>query len=164
VTENQGRAVIAFALLALYWFTRPRPLIASVSTSSTFNLGLTSKIRKFADAIARAEGFYVAGSIPARSNNPGDLKSPTWTYPGELEGQSLGEGIATFRSSNDGWNALYNQLALIVNGESSVYSLDDTIASMGSKWAGAGEGSTWAANVAAYVGAPASSKLYEVLV
>lgn len=168
MTINKQLAGVVVVLgLALWYFRRrvtaERAPIPSVTTETSFNLGVTNEIKRFAEAIARAEGYYVGGSIPFRANNPGNLTSPSWTFAGELEGQTLGaEKIAVFSTSQQGWNALYNQLVLIINGQSSVYTLDDTIASMGAKYAnGAPE---WAYNVAAYLKVPQSTKLYEVLI
>jgi hypothetical protein len=63
-------------------------------------------ISTWADAIARFEGFYTAGSRPQRNHNPGDLK---------FAGQSgaVGQdsaGFAIFPDDATGFQALYNQL------------------------------------------------------
>lgn len=173
---NTQQRVIAFGALAFaaFWLMKPKALTPSVTTSETIDLdplgglGMTDygrKIKDFGNAIARAEGFFVQGSIPARACNPGNLKTPSWTAPGEIEGATLGEGIACFQSVDAGWNALYRQLYLIVNGGSNVYSLDDTIATMAVKWTGnATEGSAWGNNVARTLGVDINTPLYEALV
>src|SRR5215471_15765462 len=51
-------------------------------------------VSRLSEAIARAEGFYVSGSIPQRQNNPGDL--------------TAGGTIMTFATAADGWNALHD--------------------------------------------------------
>jgi hypothetical protein len=63
-------------------------------------------ISTWADAIARFEGFYSAGSRPQRNNNPGDLK-----FAGQAG--AIGKdaaGFAIFPDAATGFQALYNQL------------------------------------------------------
>jgi len=55
-----------------------------------------------AQAIAKKEGFYVPGSIAARNNNPGNLRS--WGST------PIVSGYAKFATVQDGWNALYSQI------------------------------------------------------
>ena len=60
-------------------------------------------IRSFAEAIATMEGFYKPGSIAARNNNPGNLRS--WgTLPTR-------DGYAVFPTAAAGWGALEKQVA-----------------------------------------------------
>ena len=174
MTNASKAAALGVIGFAAYWLTRPRPLTASVTTSSTVDLdplglGMTDyprQIKDFATAIARAEGFFVNGSIPDQAHNPGNLKTPTWTAPGEIEGRTLGEGIALFESDGAGWNALYRQLHLIVTGESRVYNLDMTIRDMAARWVGTNEveAGQWARNVSLQLGVSESTKLYQALV
>lgn len=56
-------------------------------------------IEAIANAIASAEGFFVAGALPQRNNNPGDLRSAPWlTHPVVTNGfwtaNSIGAGVA----------------------------------------------------------------------
>jgi hypothetical protein len=67
-------------------------------------------IPTWADAIARFEGFYSAGSRPARNHNPGDLKFAG--QPGAIGQDSA--GFAIFPDDATGFQALYNQLAKYV--------------------------------------------------
>jgi hypothetical protein len=107
---------------------------------------VTPHIHRFALAIATAEGYYVANSIPRRANNPGNLIIPGWTGP------KIGsEGNSVFPSVEEGWRRLYKQLALIRDGRSRVYNVNMTIAQMGNKWAPGGAANipgAWAQNVA----------------
>lgn len=104
--------------------------------------GYPSSVYDLANAIAVAEGYGVAGAIPTRANNPGDLVVPGWSDA------VLGDqGIAVFPDVATGWDALYRQLDRIRTNRSHVYNLAMTITDMGNKWA-PGNGSTWAANVA----------------
>jgi hypothetical protein len=121
--------------------------------------GYSNPIKAFAAAIARAEGFTISNSIPARAHNPGNLAIPGWT------GETIGaEGISVFGSDAEGWERLYRQLQLIVDGRS-LYSLDWSIAQMGDRWAPAATnpGGYWARNVAAALGVPTSTRLRDVL-
>src|SRR5215469_16040434 len=98
---------------------------------------------QFAAAIAAAEGFNTPGSIPATHNNPGDLVN--WPgVPADANGYSI------FATAADGWNALQEQLDLILNGGSAYYNPEMSIAQMGSIWSGGDP--NWALNVAAYLG------------
>jgi hypothetical protein len=107
-------------------------------------------IKAFADAIARAEGFYVANSVPARAHNPGNLKLPgTPTIAG---------GISVFASDAEGWSKLYRQLNLIVTRQSRVYRPEMTILEMAQRWtATVSEQTAWARNVARGIGAAAGA-------
>lgn len=103
-------------------------------------------------AIAVAEGYWdgshniLSSNIPARAHNPGDLIIPGWT------GAKLGvQGISVFQDDAEGWDRLYHQLQLIVDGQSSVYTLDDTIESMARKWTSTDQGN-WSTIVAGQLG------------
>lgn len=114
-------------------------------------------IVRFAQAIARAEGFGLPGVIPTLAHNPGDLKIPGWSGP------TMGQGISVFANDADGWDRLYRQLMLIVSGKSHIYSLSDTISTMAAKWTSPTEAAAWGSNVAAVLGVPESSTLRELI-
>jgi hypothetical protein len=137
-------AVIAFLLL--------EGNAAGADTSGNYSASLVA----FAQAIAKAEGFGLAGRIPTLANNPGDLKIPGWT------GQTLGSGISVFPSPSVGWDRLYRQLQLIVDGQSAQYNLTDTIGSMAVKWTRT-DPTTWALIVASNLGVTADTYLSSVL-
>lgn len=62
---------------------------------------------KLARLIAQEEGFNVAGSLPQRSNNPGDLRhSPHSAHAGDPN------GIGRIDTPEDGWADLERQLQL----------------------------------------------------
>jgi hypothetical protein len=104
----------------------------------------------FAQAIATAEGYGVAGARPTVNNNPGDLVG----WPGVPQD---GEGYSVFPTPQAGWAALETQLSTISNGESAYYSPDMTIAQMGSTWADGDP--NWAANVSASLGVSSSAQV-----
>lgn len=164
MTPQRKAIAIGAAGLAAFLLFRPKRLTATVTTSEGFDLepygGMTvypAPIKRTAEAIARAEGFYVRGSIPQRAHNPGDLKVPNWTGP------TLGSGISVFQSDDAGWAALYKQLQAILTGRSNYYNLDMTIADMGNVWT-ATQKDSWAANVAGFLAVPVTTPLYSVLV
>lgn len=114
-------------------------------------------IKRFAEAIATAEGFGVPGAIPTRAHNPGDLKLPASLSPlGYLAGHTI------FATDEDGWQALYRQLQLIVDGRSRIYTLSMTIDEMGARYAPP-DPQTWARNVARVLGVPTNVRLRTVL-
>ena len=160
-------AVLGVAGFAAFHLLKPKAqLIAGVSdTANGVSLPYyPRKVNDLASAIARAEGFYVPGSIPQLAKNPGNLKSPTWTYAGEREGQTLGSGIVVFQTADAGWAALKRQLMLIISGESNVYSLAMTIRQMGTTWTGnATEGAAWSNNVALAFGVNPDTPLAQAL-
>jgi hypothetical protein len=156
MTKGQLIALGGVAAFLWWWFNPPP---GTVTTSEDFSFpgdtNYPESIKRFARAVAYAEGYGIPGAIPTVANNPGDLVLPGWS-------PTMGSaGIAVFDSADYGWNRLYRQLGLIVAGNSQVYALDDTIASMGLKWAGGD--SNWSKNVAAHLNVPASTPLWQVL-
>lgn len=125
---------------------------------TTVNDTAGNKVQAMAAAIARAEGFGVPLAIPTQANNPGDLKIPGWP-----KDKQVGEGISVFPSVTEGWSRLYRQLNLIVNGQSKVYTLGDTINSMAVKWTGSDNALAWANIVASTLGTETDALLSEVL-
>lgn len=64
-------------------------------------------IQELAEAIATAEGYYVPGSRPQKSNNPGSL------FPGGKWG--------VYATRDQGWNALRNLLNRALTGRSGMF-------------------------------------------
>lgn len=138
--ENVAAQVVAAAGLF-----DPAPLDSSgsaIDMTQTHDDALAPSLYDLAQAIARAEGYGVPGAVPTRANNPGDLVPPNWT--GDTANSA---GVAVFRSPDEGWAALYHQLALILSGRSHVYAPTDTIAQLAAKWTGGDQSDAWAANV-----------------
>lgn len=96
----------------------------------------TAGLIALAEAIAQAEGFGVDGAIPTVRHNPGDL---------EIDG--LGTPT-TFANDDDGWTALYAQLARIRDGRSAYYRPDMTLAQFAATWTATEQGA-WLSNVIA---------------
>lgn len=158
--NREGR--IALAVVVGAWILKYLRPIATVTTDWDWqlpNVSYSPAIQAAAQAIAKAEGFYVPNSIPARAHNPGNLKIPGWTGP------TLGGGICVFDSDGQGWAALHRQLQMIVDGRSQVYSLDMTLSEMGRLWtATATEQAAWSNNVASFLGVEPDQPLWSVLV
>lgn len=99
-------------------------------------------VQRLANAIASAEGFFVAGSRPARNHNPGDMTQ-------DLIGKAVGmDGpFVVYSSDADGWANLYAQINLWLQGGSSHANADSTITDLSSFYTKDNQ-STWAVNVA----------------
>jgi hypothetical protein len=67
----------------------------------------TGLIEAIANAIATAEGFFVAGALPSRHNNPGDLRAAPW-----LVHPVVANGFWTATSVAQGVSGLLHQIAL----------------------------------------------------
>jgi hypothetical protein len=63
---------------------------------------------KLADAIAHQEGYYVAGSLPQRQNNPGDLRHGN----AETHPDNQPDAVGSFATPELGWAALNRQLMI----------------------------------------------------
>ena len=114
----------------------------------------------FAQAIARAEGFHVPDSVPARAHNPGDLTDDGDIGLGVIQTSGpAGAKITIYATDEDGWNALYAKVRRILNGASHVYTLDLTIMEMALKYAGSTD---WAFNVAKSLGVDTRMTLAEL--
>lgn len=98
------------------------------------NIIVPAGIRDLAQAIAVAEGFGVANALPTLRNNPGDLSPDGY--------------VATYATPQDGWNALYDQLARIADGRGDIYGYraDMSFAQLAAVWT-ATEQTAWASNV-----------------
>src|SRR5439155_3298961 len=79
-------------------------------------------ISKIADAIAFAEGFFVAGSRPHRNNNPGDLERDLTS-----KGRGWDGPYVIYATPQEGWEALLRQVRLMFGG-SHIYKPSMTIA------------------------------------
>lgn len=118
------------------------------------------RIENLADAISRAEGFKVHGSIPQRYRNPGDLKSPRGVkLPGQV---GIGRGGHTiFKTNRDGWNALMNQLEMVMDDRSRVYTPDMTFNQIGRRYAK--NWRLWSRNVTRILGVTGNTTLADYI-
>lgn len=120
----------------------------------------------FMEAIAKMEGYYVAGSRSQRNANPGDLNFEPWLaqqYGAVLETIPAGfkdtPRFARFPSAQAGWTAMRQLLV-------SDY-LDMTIEAALNKWAPPSDGndvSDYLDGVLEFTGLTASTVLTEALI
>jgi hypothetical protein len=99
-------------------------------------------VQKFAQAVAKAEGFYDGSNdIPVRANNPCDI-----TDDGDIGyGVSGTSKITNYPTLDQGWQAAYIKFERMLNGDSREYSLSLNLKQMGMIYAG---DPNWGANVA----------------
>lgn len=116
-------------------------------------------IERFSKAIAQEEGYFVAGSIPQRANNPGDLGNGDIGNGVIQTGGPAGAAITIYATPSDGWSALYLKVRRMLSGASLVYTLDMSIEQVGQKWS---DTPTWGENVAKILGVPATTTLAEM--
>ena len=101
----------------------------------------TPKVVDFAHAIAKAEGFGIARTIPTRCHNPGDLKGTR--FDGQV-GLCKG-GHARFRDDAAGWSALYQQIEKMMSGSSKHYEPEMSLRQIARLYAG--NSRVWLCNV-----------------
>lgn len=127
-----------------------QPGAGSTPAPSPQTGGVSSTVQAIAQAIATAEGYYVGpGVIPYDRNNPGDIRGS--------DGQ-----ISTYSTPADGWNALYNQISLILSGQSHNYTPDMSISQIAQIYTGADNASSWASTVASQLGVSVDTPISEV--
>ena len=113
-------------------------------------------VMRIASAIARAEGYFIAGSRPQRNHNPGNLTR-------DLIGKGVGKDgmFVVYASSEDGWSALETQVRMMLNNTSNVYRSDMTIAQMAAAYTTTQQ-AEWARNVSRALNASPDTKLNEI--
>jgi hypothetical protein len=119
-------------------------------------IGVSPTIRRFGEAVATAEGFYVEGSRPQRNDNPGNLTM-------DLTGKGIGwDGpFVRYANSADGFEALYKQISEWFSGISTRISGDMTIAQAAQIYSPNGW-LNWANNVANYLGVSIDTTLNQI--
>ena len=118
----------------------------------------THPVELLACAIATQEGFFIVGSTPERSNNPGDLR-----YAGQFGAQQPPPHtgmppIATFDTLPHGITALFRQLWLQV-------AAGQTVAQIVAQWAPPNENNTsvYLQNVLRWTGLAADTPVLQLL-
>ena len=120
-------------------------------------------VEAIAEAIARAEGYFVRGEHDGRSllhrlNNPGGLKKPALGADDLPTWQDT--GLIIFPTPEMGWAALRYQVRVMLNGESEIYDPSDTLITVGLKYADGDE--NWGSNVAMNLGVSPSATLTDL--
>lgn len=121
-----------------------------------FNTNADDRTRKLAQAIATAEGFYVAGSRPARNHNPGDMTQ-------DLIGKAVGTDgpFVKYATDADGWANLYAQINLWYSGASNNADGTSTISDLSSFYTTTQQG-PWAVNVANALGVGVDTPINQI--
>lgn len=137
------------------------------STMSNFAQSVEALIR----GIASAEGFYdpVHGALgdcsnlPCRSKNPCDL---TESFGYANTGPANAEGVLSFTTLEDGWNAARHKARLILGGQDPNWPAGWTLEQMGHRYTGQPFGSKelddWISVVAGALNVSSSTTLREV--
>ena len=118
-------------------------------------------VKTFAQAVARAEGFYDAhDTVPKRAHNPGDLSDEGDVSNGVIQTSGpFGAKITVYATDEDGWAALYKKVRRMLEGRSKTYPQDLTLMEVALKYAGS---PLWAANVARSLGVDTRATLAEI--
>lgn len=119
-----------------------------------------SVVSRIALAIARAEGFYVSGSVPQRNNNPGNLRLDVI---GGATAVGTGAGnFMRYATAEDGMRDLQQQVRLMLTGQSAHYNPNMTIIEVARKYTTTQQ-VEWATNVARTLGVTIYTKLSEIV-
>lgn len=109
---------------------------------------VTPQVQSIAQAIATAEGGLTPGTFPYRTNNPCDV--------------FVGGSTAGYSTMDAGWQACYNQIGLMLSGQSSVYTPNESISDIAASWTPASAGNVpanWANTVSSQLGLSPSDSL-----
>jgi len=106
---------------------------------------MPSKVDQLAYAIAVAEGFYAAGSLPSRINNPGDLElgDRGWGTDGNKTVYPKADLYADISDWTDGYSALRREIHAIFADASHVYTTADTFVQLAAKWTSGDNPGAW---------------------
>lgn len=143
-----GALLILAGLIGVYLFSSGAFRVEEFDPVDT---GLRSEwpawVTDFGRAISVAEGYGQPGAIPTTTNNPGDI------FP---NGDRTG-----FANIDDGWHALWNQVNLMFENRSSIYSSSMTIRGVAGHYT-ATQQDDWARNVASELGFSPETTLDEI--
>lgn len=121
-------------------------------------MSLEEVIDAFADAIATAEGYYVAGSRASRNNNPGNLTA-------DIAGGGVAIGtdgpFTVYATAADGWADLKQQIRLAFTNASRIYNSNMTIFEFAQRYTTTDQ-LAWASNVASKLGVSLDTRLSDL--
>ena len=100
---------------------------------------------KLAFAISIAEGFYVAGSVPARCHNPCDLElgDRGWGVDNGKTIFAMADPDTAMDDRTDGWAAARRECLAILSGASFVYNVNMTFEEVAAKYTGGDNPGAW---------------------
>lgn len=124
---------------------------------------ISNKARKLAVAIARAEGFFVDGSLPQRTNNPGDMElgNRGWGLVNSKTVYGKADWNADIDDRTDGCSALRRECEAVLTGASAVYNVNDTFLILAEKWTGGDSPESWLLAVIEHLGVAETTTLRE---
>ncbi len=126
---RKGTLIVGLVSLAAMSFAQPDPV----------------RVQEFAQAVAKAEGFGIKGTVPTRYHNPGDFRIlKGHSMPGQV-GRNQ-HGYVIFKNDAAGWAALENQINLVLQGRSKAYTADMPITKIAKRYATGWQ--LWSKNVA----------------
>jgi hypothetical protein len=117
--QTPGLIIVAVGLLVLALLAMQRGSDPGLTLTSPMYAG-NAQVVAIARAIARAEGFYVAGSKPQRYNNPCDISDAS--------------GVIKFPTIEEGWSAAYRQIDLMLSGASGIYRPEMPVVQVAALW------------------------------
>jgi hypothetical protein len=117
----------------------------------TFSGQPIDRVKRIAEAIAKAEGFYAGDTLPFRNNNPGSLR---------IHGET--STISYFPTQDEGWQALYRQINLILDGRSNFYSPGMSVEQLAFVWTGNDRPDSWTTTVARELGVDRNTPIISV--
>jgi hypothetical protein len=111
----------------------------------TYDATIDRLADKLAKAIALAEGFYAADSLPSRINNPGDLELGDRGFGthNKKTGYAKADIAGDIADKTDGFSALRRECRAILTGASSIYHVNFTFAAIALKWTGNDNPGAW---------------------
>ena len=127
--------------------------LARIGGGNDVSLGSSPGVaqeEKIARAIAKAEGFFTDSQLLQRLNNPVGLKPVG------------GGALIQFATVQDGWNAAYRQIRLILTNDSSVYNRDMSISQIAPIWTGNDNPQAWATIVSRELGVDRNTPIFQV--
>lgn len=127
---------------------------------------LQVRAETLARAIAKAEGFGIAGALPTRINNPGDMElgDRGWGTEAAKTIYEKASWDATFDDKADGCSALWRECFAILSGASHDYEPTMTFFQLAQEWTGGDKPSAWAAIVCGELGTEPEMTLETFLV
>ena len=135
-------AVIAILIVAVI----AKTVTAEKNSSQTVNLAVAIAI---AEGTLNPDGTANLGSAGYRSNNPGDI----------LDANG---GLVAYATIQDGWNALYAQVNLMLTGKSAYYRPGMSLIQVAGVYTGGDSPQGWAQAVAQRLGVSITTTLDEI--
>jgi hypothetical protein len=125
--------------------------------SASYDALIATLASKASHGAALAEGYFVEGSLPQRSNNPGDLELPVG-HPGVV---GVDQGKSVYASADAGWLALGREWTAILTGSSLEYKPSMTFEQVAVIWTGGDNDGAWVKIVCGYLNVDPMTRLVD---